>query len=149
MYILTKILQITLLLFASLTLHIIPWIPSLLIENIVNFSIIGLFIFAGYLVYLVMKKIYSVEKKRNIYLNATYTILLFSYIGFFAILQIAVSFGKSHYLKTYEFEDVTFYTYLTTNGSTEVSIKEENLVLRSLPIASLPYVQIDLKKEEQ
>ncbi|RLA57522.1 MAG: hypothetical protein DRQ78_13395, partial [Epsilonproteobacteria bacterium] len=76
MYVFIKLLQITLLLFTSLTLAIIPWIPSLLIENIVNFTTVGLFLASGYLVYFVVKRLYDTQKKRNVYISTGYTLLL-------------------------------------------------------------------------
>ncbi len=146
MYSFIKLLQITLLLFLSLTLGIIPWIPSLLVENIVNFSIVGIFIAAGYLVYLIIKKLHHAQKKINIYKSTAYTLLLFAYLGFFAIAQIGVSLGKSQYIKTYAFEHLTFYTY-EMDGGTEVSIKEMGLPIRSLPIAFFADTAIVLRKE--
>ncbi len=142
MYVLIKLFQITLLLFTSLTLAIIPWVPSLLIENIVNFTRVGLFIWAGYFVYLIIKKLEITQKKRYIYKNAAYTLLLFTYMGVFALAQIGVSSGKSKYVKTYAFEALTFYTYETVEGGTEVSLKDvavfisgdENEVLLRNPV---------------
>jgi hypothetical protein len=148
MYIFIKLLQITLLLFISLTLAVIPWIPSLVTENIVNFTIVGFFILAGYLVYLTIKRLDAMQKKRKIYKNTAYTLLFFTYIGLFAIAQIGVSLGKSKYVKTYEFEALTFYIYETIEGSSEVSLKEAWLPMRSVPIATFPYAEIILNKEE-
>jgi len=144
MYILTKFFQITLLLLLSLILHIIPWKPSWGIENIVNFSIVGLFVLSGYLVYLSVKKLYVTQKKRNLYKSAAYTFLLLSYLGVFAITQIGLSFGNSKYLKTYKFENVTFYTYETVDGGTEISTKDARFPIRSVPIATFPYEMMDL-----
>ena len=148
MYILIKLFQITLLLFVSFTLHLIPWTPSLLIENIVNFSILGLFIVAGYLVYLVMKRLYDAQKKRNVYISTIYALLLFSYLGIFAIGQIGVSLGESKYMKSYDYDSFTFYTYRTVDGGTEVSMQDAHLPIRSLPIATFPDKNVSLKKEE-
>lgn len=147
MYIFIKIFQITLVLLVSLTLHIIHWVPSLLIENVVNLSIIGLFIFAGYLVYLIMQRLYRGDKKKNIYKSIAYTFLLFTYLGIFAIAQIGISIGESRYMKTYAFDDVTFYTYKTIEDATEVSKKDDFLPMRSLPIATFDDVAILLQKE--
>jgi len=144
MYILTKFFQITLLLLLSLILHIIPWKPSWVIENIVNFSIVGLFVLAGYLVYLIVKKLYVTQKKTNLYKSAAYTFLLLSYLGVFAIVQIGLSFGNSTYLKTYEFKNVIFYTYETVDGGTEISTKDARFPIRSVPIATFPYEMMDL-----
>ena len=149
MYILKKFFQITLVLFMSLTLHIIPWVPSLTIENIVNFGIVGLFIIAGYLVYLIIKKLYHTQKKTNVYKSTTYTLLLLAYIGAFAIFQIGVSLGKSKYIKTYTFGDENFYTYKTTQGGTEVSKKDAFLPIRSLPLATFTHPVIELQKKEE
>ena len=148
MYILIKLFQITLLLFISFTLHLIAWTPSLLIENIVNFTIIGLFIAAGYLVYLVMKRVYETQKKRNIYSSTLYALLLFCYLGVFAIAQIGVSFGKSKYLKSYAYDTSTFYTYQTVDGGTEVSMKDAHLPIRSLSIATFSDKNVSLKKDD-
>ena len=147
MYIFIKLLQMTFLLFVSLTLAIIPWVPSLLVENVVNFSIIGLFIVAGYLVYLIMREIYQRQEHRNIYKNTAYTLLFFTYVGLFAIVQIGISLTKSSYMKTYTFDNLTFYTYKSDEGSTEVSMKEKTLPLRSLPIASFEYMDVVLEKK--
>jgi len=146
MYVFIKLLQITLLLFTSLTLAIIPWIPSLLIENIVNFTTVGLFLASGYLVYFVVKRLYDTQKKRNVYISTGYTLLLLSYLGFFAIAQIGVSLGKSTHVKTYDFKEITLYTYATVGGGTEISTKDAQLPIRSVPIATYPYDSIVLKK---
>jgi len=148
MYIFIKLLQMTLVLFASLTLAIIPWVPSLLVENIVNFMIVGLFIFAGYLAYLVVKRLYEKNKRKNLYLSAMYSFLLFTYMGLFAIFQIGVSLSKSEYMKTYTFEHLTFYTYKKNGVSIEVSMKDKNLPIRTVPIASSFYMPIVLEKKE-
>jgi len=148
MYSFKRLLQITFLLFTSLTLAIIPWIPSFLIENIVNFMIVGLFILAGYLAYLLVKKLYENNKKKNLYITAMYSFLLFTYMGLFAILQIGVSLSKSEYIQTYTFGKNIFYTYKTDKGETKVSMKEGSLPIRSLPIATSFYMPIILKKKE-
>jgi len=148
MYIFIKLLQITFLLFASLTLAIIPWMPSLLVENIVNFTRVGLFIVAGYLVYLIMKRVYDTQEKKNVYKNTVYTLLLLAYLGLFAILQIGVSLAKSTYVQTYAFEHLTFYTYKSDKGNIEVSMKDENLPIRTVPIATSFYMPIILEKKE-
>jgi hypothetical protein len=148
MYIFIKLLQITLLLFASLTLAIIPWVPSLLIENIVNFTRVGLFIAAGYLVYLIMQRVHLAKRKRNLYISAAYTLVLFIYLGLFAILQIGVSLSKSVYVKTYSFEHLIFYTYEKNDESTEISIKESHLPIRSVPIYTSFTMPLILEKKE-
>ena len=138
----------TLLLFASLTLAIIPWIPSLLVENIVNFTIVGLFILAGYMAYLIVKRLYENNKRKNLYLSAMYSFLLFTYMGLFSIFQIGVSLSQGEYMKTYTFEHLTFYTYKKNDVSIEVSMKDENLPIRTVPIASSFYMPIVLEKKE-
>jgi len=149
MYIFKKIFQITLVLLVSLTLHVIHWIPSWFVENVVNFTIVGLFIIAGYIVYLIIKKLYNVDKNRNIYKSTAYTLFLFAYISIFAIAQIGISVGKSKYMKTYEFDNEIFYTYKMAQGGTEVSKKDAFLPIRSLPFASFPYLLIELQKKDK
>ncbi|HIQ46634.1 MAG TPA: hypothetical protein EYH57_03335 [Sulfurovum sp.] len=148
MYIFIKLLQITLLLFVSFTLALVPWIHSSLLDNIVNFTIIGLFIATGYLVYLIIQSVHYSQKKRNLYISAFYAFLIFSYLGLFAILQIGVSMSKSQYVQTYVFEPYTFYTYKTTDGAIEVSQKDKHLPIRSLPIALFDQAPIVLEKKE-
>ncbi|MDQ7085624.1 MAG: hypothetical protein Q9M36_12250 [Sulfurovum sp.] len=144
MYILIKILQSTVLLLASLTLHIIPWVPSWTIENIVNFTSIGLFIWVGYLFYLIIKKLSEIQKKPNIYKSAIVAALLFTYLGGVAILQIGISIGKSTHIKTYLFENEIFYTYKTLAGAIEVSRKDGVLPIRSVPLKTFTYKKVEL-----
>ena len=143
-----KIIQITLLLILSLTLSILPWIPSLLVENIVNFVIIFLYIISGFMVYEIMHKLYHKKGLVSIWKSGIYTFLLFSYIGLFAMIQIGTFYDKSTYVKSYEFENKTFYVYKNSDLSYGVSMKEEVLPLRSLPLATYEYTPITLSQKE-
>ncbi|MDF1874804.1 hypothetical protein JHD48_03520 [Sulfurimonas sp. SAG-AH-194-I05] len=133
MKILTKIIQILFLLFISLTLDILPWIPSLLVENIVNILILSSYVMSAFLVYKLISFIFHKQTTKSIYKNAFYTFVLLTFVGFIAIMQIGISSAKSVYVAEYTFGGKVFYVY-TDVLSFEVSLKDENLPLRSPPI---------------
>lgn len=146
---LKKIMQITLLLLFAFSLNIIAWIPSVLVENIVNFTILILIIISVFLAYQTIHIAYMKQKKKYIWKNVLYTALLMSYIGVFAIMMIGASYSKSKYVESYTFGDTFFYVYENVDSSFEVSFKDSKLPIRSLPIASFPYTPIKLQKENQ
>lgn len=125
---------ITLLLFISISLDIIPWIPSLLVENIVNSVIIILYIACVFLVYKFVLNIYNQQIEKKVYKNTFYAIVLLIYIGAFSIMQIGISLTKSTFVESYMHENSIFYVYKDSNSSYEVSLKEKNLPIRSVPI---------------
>ncbi|MFT5662154.1 MAG: hypothetical protein ACI9TV_002802 [Sulfurimonas sp.] len=141
-------IQITVYLFLSFTLNIIEWVPSLMLENIVNVSIIFLYILSVFFVYKIIRNIYDQQTKKILWKIIVYTVLLLSYIGFWAIATIGVGYGKSTYVESYKFDEKLFYVYQNVDLSYEVSVKESNLPLRSLPIASFTDNLITLKKEK-
>jgi hypothetical protein len=149
MKIFKKFMQMTLLLFASFTLHIIPWIPSLLVENIVNSIIVILYILSAFLVYQIISIIFHRTIEKKIYKNALYTFLLLLYIGFFAILQIGVSYAKNSYINTYIFGEKTFYVYYDNNIRYEVSLKDKHLPIRTLPILDNAYTLVTLEQRDR
>jgi hypothetical protein len=148
MIVFKKFMNITILLVISLTLHIIPWIPSILLENIVNFMIIFLYIFSAFFVYEIVHIFYHKSTKKSIWKSSFYTILLFCYIGCFAIVQIGISLMKSDYVDTYVFDEQVFYIYRSMELTYKVSVKDANLPIRSLPCASFLYTPITLEKRK-
>ena len=144
-----KMMQITFVLLFAFTLNIIAWIPSVLVENIVNFTIIILIITSVFLAYQTIRIAYMQQKKKNIWKYVFYTALLMTYIGLVAILMIGVSYSKSNYVETYKFGDTFFYVYEDVDSSYEVSLRESILPIRSLPIRTFQYTPITLKKDEK
>jgi hypothetical protein len=142
-------MQITLLLILSLTLNIVQWIPSLMVENIVNFVIIFLYIISGFMVYEIMHMLYHKKGLVSIWKGGIYTFLLFTYIGFFAMIQIGTFYDKSTYVSSDDFEGKTFYVYKNSDLSYAVSIREPVLPLRSLPFATYQYTPISLEKRDK
>lgn len=142
-----KVMQISLLLFLSLTLNIIEWIPSLVVENIVNSSIIILYLIAMFLVYKTIKLKYEQEKNKVMWKSIFYTIFLLAYVGLFAIFMIGIGYNKSSYVETYKFDNKVFYVYKSTDSSYEVSLKDDYFPIRSLPIASFAYTPIVLESK--
>lgn len=148
MIFLKNFIQITVYLFLSLTLNIIEWIPSLLLESIVNVSIILLYILSVFFVYRIIRNIYDQQIKKVFWKIVVYTALLLSYIGSSAIIMIGIGYAKSTYVQSYKFDEKFFYVYQNVDLSYEVSVKEPNLPLRSLPIASFTKDLIILEKEK-
>jgi len=136
MVFLEKFMQITFLLFLNFTLGIMQWIPSFMVENIVNVIIIVLYVVAVVLVYQTIRTFYYEHKQKGLYKSAFYTILLLSYMGLFAIFMIGVAYGKSSYVKEYSFDEKSFYIYQNTDLQYEVSIRDSFLPLRSLPLVT-------------
>lgn len=141
-------LQITFFLFLSFTLNIIEWTPSLMLENIINSIIIILYIIAVFFVYKTIRTFYYKHKKKAFWMSILYTTFLLTYIGLFAIFMIGVSYSKSNYIQDYEFNNKTFYVYKNVDASYEVSIKNENLPTRSLPITSFSNREVRLIMEK-
>ncbi|PHS34326.1 MAG: hypothetical protein COA92_00055 [Sulfurovum sp.] len=149
MKILKKFIQMNLLLFLSMTLYIIPWIPSLMVENIVNFTIMLSYIITAFLVYQMIYLIYHQQKEKKIYRNTLYTFFFLVYIGFFAIIQIGVSSIVGQYVSSYTFGKKIFYVYKNSEMSYEVSIKEKYLPIRSLPLFTTGSTEISLEKRDR
>lgn len=142
-----KIMQITLVLLLAFVLNIIPWVPSLFIESLINITIIILIFIAVYLAYQTIRIVYMQQKKKHIWKNILYTALLMTYIGLFAMLMIGVSSSKKNYVETYGFGDRFFYVYKGVDSSYEVSLRDPMLPIRSLPIRTFQYTPITLKKD--
>jgi len=138
-------MQINLLLFLSFTLSIIPWIPSLLVEKIVNIMMIILIVISVFLVYKTIRISYDKQKKKALWKTILYTVGLLIYIALFIILMIGVAYSKGVYVKEYMFDKKIFYVYQNSELSYEVSVKESILPIRSVPIASFQYTPIVLK----
>ncbi len=135
-------------LFLSFTLNLIQWIPSLILENIINIVIIILYTLPMFFVYIMIRTIYENQVKKSLYKVTMYAALLLSYIGMFAMVMIGMGYAKSTYIQDYKFEDKVFYVYQNTDLSYEVSIKDDRLPIRSLPIASFSKSPITLKQEK-
>jgi hypothetical protein len=151
---LKNFMQITAFLFLSFTLNIIEWVPSLALENIVNTSIIILFIISVFFVYKTIRITYEQQTKKALWKIVIYTVFLLSYMGGFAILMIGVASGKSTYIESYTFDKKSFYVYENVASFYEVSVKDSTLQIRSLPIRSLPIASfknksIVLKKDKE
>ncbi|MDF1877339.1 hypothetical protein JHD47_05870 [Sulfurimonas sp. SAG-AH-194-L11] len=141
-------MQISAYLFLSFTLNIIHWVPSLLVETVVNVSIIVLYILSVFFVYKMIRTIYENQVKKSLYKVSMYAAILLSYIGMFAIIMIGTGYNKSTYIETYKFKDKVFYVYQNSDLSYEVSLKDDILPIRSVPIASFKDDEIRLKKEK-
>jgi hypothetical protein len=146
---LKNFMQITAFLFLSFTLNIIEWVPSLALENIVNTSIIILFIISVFFVYKTIRITYEQQTKKALWKIVIYTVFLLSYMGGFAILMIGVASGKSTYIESYTFDNKSFYVYENVASFYEVSVKDFTLPIRSLPIASFKNKSIVLKKDKE
>ena len=144
-----RFIQITAFLVFSFTLTIIQWIPSKTLENIVNTSIIILFIVAVFFVYKTIRFAYDKQVKKALWKIILYTVLLLSYIGAFAILMIGVASAKSTYIASYTFDDKLFYVYKSVDSFYEISLKDPVLPIRSLPIASFNDTLVILKKDKK
>ena len=135
-------------LFLSFTLNLIQWIPLLILENIINIVIIILYIVPMFFVYTMIRTIYENQVKKSLYKVAMYAALLLSYIGMFAMIMIGMGYDKSTYIQDYKFEDKIFYVYQNNDLTYEVSIKDDKIPIRSLPIASFSKSPISLKQKE-
>lgn len=142
-------IKITAFLFLSFTLNIIAWVPSLILENIVNFTIIILYIIPVFFIYKTIRTSYYQQKKKELWKSVLYTLSLLSYMGVFSILMIGISYSKSSYIESYNFDDKIFYVYQNINLSYEVSVKDPLLPIRSIPIASFDKTLITLKTDNQ
>jgi len=141
-------MQITLLLFLSFTLTIVSWIPSLIVESIVNVTIIILILLSVFLVYKTIRISYEEQKKKVLWKSILYTVGYLLYIGLFVIFIIGIAYSKSTYVKQYTFDEKVFYVYQDMRLSYEVSVKESILPIRSVPIADSFYMPIVLEKQE-
>ncbi|MBL1244467.1 MAG: hypothetical protein COA39_008775 [Sulfurimonas sp.] len=95
-----------------------------------------------------IRTIYENQVEKSLYKVSMYAALLLSYIGVFAMVMIGMGYAKSTYIQDYKFEDKVFYVYQNTDLSYEVSIKDDRLPIRSLPIASFSKSPITLKQEK-
>ncbi|WP_122892992.1 hypothetical protein [Arcobacter peruensis] len=80
--------------------------------------------------------IYDNQTKKALWKTTGYTLFFLSYIGSASIIMIGIGYSKSTYIKSYMFEDKSFYVYQNIDLSYEVCVKESVLPLRSLPIAT-------------
>lgn len=140
-------IQITVYLFLAFTLNIIQWSPSLVVENIVNFTIVTLYIVSVLFVYKTIRAIADLQEKRVLWKLVIYAAFLLSYIGLWAIFMIGMGYDKSSYVAEYKFNDREFYVYQNYDLAYEVSVREGLLPIRSLPIATFNKDLIVLKKE--
>lgn len=129
-------MQINVLLFIALTLGIIEWKPSIIIENFVNISIITLYVISSVLVYKIINHYHERDKKNEVYKSGAYTMLLLCYMGIFAMITVGITYDKSNYVKEYTLNNQSFYIYKNIDLKYEVSVNESLLPIRSLPIAS-------------
>jgi len=111
MQILKKVLYIIIILSITVGLNSIPWIPSTLINILLQLSIMLLFIWAIYLAYQIVIKIYEKRKNKEILMTITSSILLSLLIGFFFVIHIASSIFPSSFIEEYHFQNETFYLY--------------------------------------
>jgi uncharacterized membrane protein len=122
-------IQVTFFLFLSFTLGIIDWIPSRALENIVNISIIVLYVVPVFFIYKTIRISYYSNEDKKLWKYIGYTVFILSYMGSVSILSIGVAYAKSDYVRSYTFETKTFYIYQNSDLLYELSI-EKNISLK-------------------